>query len=77
MDENSEVGTFVGLAGAHDTDGGSLTHTVGGTHAAQFNEDFKMDVSTGEITVKSGATIDYETFNAHSIAVSVTDGKDA
>ena len=33
--------------------------------------------STGEITVKSGASIDYESDSSYSITVSATDGEDA
>ena len=37
-----------------------------------------MNASTGEITVKSGANIDYESSDkSYSITISVTDGEDA
>ena len=60
VDENATAGTVVGRVGALDADGDSLTHSVGGTDAAKFNSVFDLDASTGVITVKSGASIDYE-----------------
>ena len=39
---------------------------------------FNLNASTGEITVKSGANIDYESsVKSYSVTVSVTDGEDA
>ena len=80
VDENATAGTVVGRVGALDADGDSLTHSVGGTDAAKFNSVFDLDASTGVITVKSGASIDYEgadSERSYSITVSVTDGEDA
>ena len=78
VDENTAANTVVGTVSARDTDGDNLTHTVGGADAAKFNEVFALNSSTGQITVKSGASIDYESGKrSYSITVSVTDGKDS
>ena len=51
---------------------------MGGTDAAAFNDVFDLDASTGEITVKSGASIDYEEGKkSYSLTVTVTDADDA
>ena len=78
VDENAPEDTFVGVAAAGDADGDSLTYSVSGTDAAKFNNVFNLNASTGEITVKSGANIDYESsVKSYSVTVSVTDGEDA
>ena len=40
VDENTAANTVVGTVDATDPDGDSLTYSVGGTDAAQFNEVF-------------------------------------
>ena len=78
VEENAAENTFVGVAVAGDADGDSMTYSVSGTDAAKFNNVFNLNASTGEITVKSGASIDYESSDkSYSITVSVTDGEDA
>ena len=77
MRENSTASTVVGAATAREPDGDSLTYSVGGTDAAKFNRVFALDASTGEITVKPGATVDYESKSSYSLTFSVTDGEDA
>ena len=78
VDENSAENTVVGVAAAGDADGDSLTYSVSGTGAAEFNNVFDFDTATGEITVKAGANIDYESsVKSYSVTVSVTDGEDA
>ena len=78
VDENSAEDTVVGVVFAGDADGDSLTYSVSGTGAAKFNNVFDFDTATGEITVKSGADIDYESSDkSYSITVSVTDEEDA
>ena len=77
VDENTVPGTLVQWVAATDLDGDSLTYSVGGTDAAQFNEVFALNTSTGEITVKTGASIDYESGNrSYRVNVMVTDGED-
>ena len=76
VDENAPEGAVVDLAAAGDADGDSLTYSVSGTGAAKFNNVFNLNASSGEITVKSGANIDYESSDkSYSITVSVTDGR--
>ena len=78
VEENAAENTVVGVAAAGDADGDSMTYSVSGTDAAKFNNVFNFNTSTGEITVKSGATLDYESSDkSYSITVSVTDGEDA
>ena len=78
VDENSAEHTIVGVAAAGDADGDSITYSVSGADAAKFNNVFNLNTSTGEITVKSDANIDYESSDkSYSITVSVTDGEDA
>ena len=77
VNENADAGAVVGQAAAADPDDDSLTHSVSGADAAGFNEVFSMNASTGEITVKSGASPNYEVKRSYSITVNVTDGEDA
>ena len=78
VDENSAEHTIVGVAAAGDADGDSMTYSVSGADAAKFNNVFNFNASTGEITVKSDANIDYESSDkSYSVTVSVTDGEDA
>ena len=77
VNENAAANTIVGTASARDLDGDSLTYSVRGTDAAAFGGTFALSASTGEITVKCGTSIDYESDRSYSITVSVTDGEDA
>ena len=78
VDENTAPDTLVQSVAATDLDGDSLTYSVGGTDAAQFNEVFALNTSTGEITVKTGASINYESAEptSYRVNVMVTDGED-
>ena len=76
VDDNVGDGTAVGTVTATDQDTDSLTYSVSGTDAAAFNQAFAFNTGTGEITVKSGASIDYEAKSSYSITVDVTDGTD-
>ena len=60
VDENSAPGTVVGTVPARDYDGDSLTYSISGTDATRFGEVFELDAATGRITVKTGASIDFE-----------------
>ena len=72
--ENSAAGTNVGAAvTATDPEGDTLTYSMSGTDASSFN----ISSTTGQITVASGTSLDYETKNRYSVTVSVTDGKDS
>ena len=77
VNENTPTRTVVGTVAATDSDGDILTYSVGGTDATEFNEVFDLNTSTGEITVKPGASIDYESGkHSYSVDVMVTDGED-
>ena len=74
IDENSAAGTNVGSRViATDQDGDTLTYSLSGTDEDAFD----IDGSTGQLSVASGVTIDYETKNSYSVTVSVRDSKDA
>ena len=77
VDENVAAGTVVGTVAAYDLDGDSLTYSVAGTDATRFAGTFELDAGTGEITVKSGAAIDYEALSAYGFTFEVTDGEDS
>ena len=78
VDENSAEHTIVGVAAAGDADGDSMTYSVSGTDAAKFNNVFNLNASSGEISVRPGADINYESSDkSYSITVSVSDGEDA
>ena len=65
--ENSTAGTNIGAAvtATSNTNGYTLTHTLGGTDAS----DFTIATSTGQIKVKSA--LDYETKKRYSVTVTV------
>ena len=72
--ENSDGGTNVGSAfTATDPDGDTLAYSLSGTDAASF----ALNSSTGQISVGSSASLDYETKDSYTVTVSVHDGKDA
>ena len=78
IDENSPGGTNVGTVMAIDEDGD--TFAIGpdfGPDLVIFGNTFDYDTSTGIITLKAGATIDYETKASYSINIGVADGEDA
>ena len=77
VNENAAAGAVVGQTTAADPDNDSVTYSVSGADAAGFNQVFAMNASTGEITVKSGASPNYEVKRSYSITVNVTDGEDA
>ena len=78
VDENTAPDTLVQAVAATDLDGDSLTYSVGGTDATQFNEVFALNTSAGEITVKTGASINYESAErtSYRVNIMVTDGED-
>ena len=70
--ENVTTGE-VGTVTATDPDNDTLTYSVSGTDAAEFDGDFILNASSGAITVKSNATIDYESKSSYAITITVTD----
>ncbi len=75
VEENVVPGSLVGSAvTATDPDGDTLTYSLSGTDASSF----VIDGSTGQITVGSGTTLDYESgLRRYTVTVSVYDGRDA
>ena len=63
------TGATVGTVSATDSDGDTLTYTLGGTDAARF----AIGGSSGRVTVGSGTTFDYDTKNAYVLRVTATD----
>ena len=55
---------------ATDRDGDALTYALTGSNA------FVINASTGQISVKQGAVLDYEAKSSYTVTVSVTDSKD-
>ena len=87
VDENAAAGASVGTVAAaeidlgfetrSDPEGDTVVYSVGGADAAAFNADFALDTATGEITVKTGGTVDHEDKSSYDVAINATDGKDA
>ena len=61
---------------ATDPDEDALTYSVSGSGVAAFNEHFALDASSGEITIKPDANIDFESQTTYRVTVAVHDGKD-
>ena len=74
--ENAPANTVVGTVGAVDPEGDTLTYSVSGTDLDAFNEDFTLNTANGQISVRSGATIDSDSRPSYTVTVAVTDGKD-
>ena len=71
--ENAAANTVVGTVSATDLDNDTLTYSVSGADLAAFNDDFALDTATGRITVKSGATIDFESRSSYTVTLTATD----
>jgi hypothetical protein len=71
--ENSAAGTVVGSVAASDPDAGStLTYAItAGNQAGQFT----ISSQTGQISVASGAALDFETVSSYGLSVQVSDGQ--
>ena len=70
--ENSAAGANVGAAvTATDLDGHTLTYTLGGTDASSF----AIDGSTGQLTVGTGTTLDFEATASYTVTVTASDGQ--
>ena len=68
--ENVVADINIGSAvSANDPDGDNLTWTLGGTDAGSFS----IDGTTGQLKTK--ATLDYETKNAYTVTITVSDGR--
>lgn len=68
--ENSASGTVVGVATAVDPDRtGTVTYSLTDTAGGRFS----INSTTGQITVASGAVLDYEVNTSHKVVVQTTD----
>ena len=72
VDENTATGAVVGTVAATDEDGDTLTYSVPGG-ATSFNDNFSLDAASAQITVKTGAALDYETTTSYTVTVTVAD----
>ena len=80
--ENTSGGLGLAIT-ATDDDSDTLTYSVvattdtdGADHLAAFNKDFDLNTGSGQISVKSGVTIDFETRESYKVLYQVTDSKD-
>ena len=72
--ENTAAGGNVGAAvTATDADGDTLTYSLGGTDASSF----ELGSSSGQITVKSGTTLNFEAKTSYSVTVTASDATDS
>ena len=78
VDENATSG-LLGTFLAADPDGDALVYTVTGADAAAFDAggSFSFDASTGAVTVRATARIDYETNSSYSVVLNASDGKNS
>ena len=72
VNENVTTGTL-GTVTATDPEMEDVTYSVGGADEVAFNEDFSLGSTSGTITVKSDATIDYESRSTYVVAIMATD----
>ena len=82
--ENTNSGNVGAAITATDPDSDTLTYSVAQTsdndasaQLAAFNRDFSLDAATGQMSVKTAATIDYETRPSYKVLLQVTDSKNA
>ena len=79
--ENTTSGNLGAAITATDTEGDTLTYSVAdtGADAMAFKEDFEfVDATSGQISVKSGAVIDFEApRTSYTVTYQVTDGKNS
>ena len=69
-DTGRNVGTPIT---ATDTDGGTITYSMSGTNAGSFT----INLTTGQISTKSGSKYDYETKTSYNVTVTANDGQEA
>ena len=67
--ENTASGKVGAPVTANDADGDTLFNSLSGTT-------FAIDSATGQITVGTSTSLDYETTNSYTVTVSVHDGED-
>ena len=77
IDENSPANTPVGTVAATDQNGDTLTYSVSGTDATDFQTVFALNTSSGQITVKPAGVVNFELKPQYVVTVSVTDNKNS
>ncbi|MBL3529368.1 MAG: cadherin-like domain-containing protein, partial [gamma proteobacterium endosymbiont of Lamellibrachia anaximandri] len=72
--ENAADGTSVGItASASDVDGDSISFSIVDAEGNPVtNGPFSVDAETGEVTVRDGSQLDYESDTSHNIQVKAT-----
>ena len=82
--KESPTGPMSHRVTAGDVDGDVLYYTVGATSDANgqtdleaFNSDFAVGLTTGEITLKPGAVIDYDERSRYRVVLQASDREDA
>ena len=82
--ENTASGDLGAAITATDGDGDTLTYSVAATadgdaaaNLTDFNRDFSIDAGSGQISVKTGAMIDFEDRPVYKVLYRVSDGEDA
>ncbi|MBI5830085.1 MAG: cadherin repeat domain-containing protein, partial [Chloroflexi bacterium] len=71
--ENSLLGTIVGTPTVTDQDGAFETFTYTESGVGTGNSLFQINLTTGQITVSSGATLNFEGTNSYTYTFTVTD----
>ena len=71
--EDTATDDAVGTVTATDPDNDTLTYSVGGTDATEFDGDFTLNATSGAITVKSDATIDHDDRSSYEVTITATD----
>ena len=70
VDENTAAGQNIGdPVVATDSDGDTVTYTLGGTHASSF----ELVTGTGQLRTKTGVSLDHETEDKYTVTVTATD----
>jgi hypothetical protein len=72
--ENSTGGTVIGSVSASDPENGSLHYAITGGNS---DGAFVIDADTGQITVASGAQLDFEVISSYTLNVAVIDAQGA
>jgi hypothetical protein len=72
VDENSAGGTVIGTLGTNDTDAGDSW-----TYVITLDPDQKFQIIGGQLVLRNGAALDYETAMSHSVTIQVTDSTGA
>ena len=69
VDENTPADTFVGVVSATDPENNGLSYTI---ESGNIGNAFAID-NNGQLTVNTGADIDFDTLNFYALTVQVTD----